>query len=206
MLTLNTFGMAPTKSFLCAISKKLAELRKIRLLESPLIHGLTVAVTLSQSDMKAWNPVPSTEPAVLQWTLVGSIKIAQKTAYYFFKPQKYSNRLLCNKQLKKKVAKVTLISTSMKCYFLQTHCIDSRIVFLRSAALSRICSSVMSLFSLSTTALALISASMRFMSFLCRKSASCSMVSVQYKGILIKLVVCQLNNAKIYEKKMTICL
>jgi len=31
------------------------------------MHGkYTVAETLSQSEMNAWNPVPSTEPAVLQ--------------------------------------------------------------------------------------------------------------------------------------------
>ncbi|MPC29828.1 hypothetical protein E2C01_023078 [Portunus trituberculatus] len=53
-----------------------------------------------------------------------------------------------------------------------------RVVSRSSAARTRICSSVRSWFSLSVRALAAISASTLFMSYLCRSSSSCSMVAV----------------------------
>lgn len=56
---------------------------------------------------------------------------------------------------------------------------DSRTVCLCSAAFRRICSRMMSAFSLSTRARALDSASIRRSSFLCLSSISCSIVAVK---------------------------
>lgn len=65
---------------------------------------------------------------------------------------------------------------------LTSYLMDSRTVCLCSAALSRICSRMMSAFSLSTLARAFDSASMRRSSFLCLRSISCSIVAVEERG------------------------
>lgn len=58
---------------------------------------------------------------------------------------------------------------------------DSRTVCRCSAAFRRICSRIISAFSLSTRARAFASASMRMSSFLCRSSISCSIVAIEIK-------------------------
>lgn len=61
---------------------------------------------------------------------------------------------------------------------------DSRTVCLCSAAFRRICSRMISAFSLSTRARALDSASMRSSSFLCLSSISCSIVAVTTRSAM----------------------
>lgn len=63
---------------------------------------------------------------------------------------------------------------------------DSRTVCLCSAAFRRICSRIISAFSLSTRARALVSASMRSISFLCLRSISCSIVAVEITTQVLK--------------------
>jgi len=60
---------------------------------------------------------------------------------------------------------------------LVTYCIDSKMVFRLSEALTRICSNITSLFSRSISPLAFISAFTRANSVFSRSSASCSSVS-----------------------------
>ncbi len=141
-------------------------------------HGLTVAVSLSQSEMKALNPSPNTAPAVLPGTKHNyHTDCLHCASHTHCRPLGFlfNSYLELREILEDNMPVILRIKESGKSFC--PHFIDSRTVCLCSAAFRRICSLIRSAFSRSTWARALASASTRSRSFLCLSSISCSTVA-----------------------------